>query len=52
MAATFVVFELYGVFATAMRDRVFARPRVLAWLRCGFAAAFGALAARLAMSEG
>jgi threonine/homoserine/homoserine lactone efflux protein len=51
MAATFVVFALYGLFAAAARDRVLGRPRVLAWLRRSFAAAFGALAVRLAFAE-
>jgi threonine/homoserine/homoserine lactone efflux protein len=51
MAATFVVFTLYGLFAAAMRDYVITRPAVMAWLRRGFAAAFGALAARLALTE-
>jgi len=51
MAATFVVFALYGVFAAAVRDHVISRPGVLAWLRRGFAAAFGALAVRLALTE-
>jgi threonine/homoserine/homoserine lactone efflux protein len=51
MAATFVVFALYGVFAASVRDHVIARPRVLAWLRRSFAAAFGALAVRLALTE-
>ena len=51
MALTFVVFVGYGVFAAAMRRHVIARPRVLAWLRRSFAAAFVALAARLALAE-
>ena len=51
MLATFVVFALYGLFAAAARDHVLARPRVLAWLRRSFAAAFGALAVRLAFAE-
>ena len=51
MTATFVVFALYGVFAAAARDHVLARPSVLAWMRRGFAVAFGALAARLAFAE-
>ena len=49
--ATFVVFALYGVFAAAARRHVLERPRVLAWLRRSFAAAFGALAVRLAFAE-
>ena len=51
MLATFVVFALYGLFAAAARDHVLARPRVLTWLRRSFAAAFGALAVRLAFAE-
>ena len=51
MAMTFVVFALYGLFAARMRDQVLSRPSVLAWLRRGFAAAFVALGARLALAE-
>jgi threonine/homoserine/homoserine lactone efflux protein len=51
MLMTFAVFALYGLFAARMRDRVLSRPSVLAWLRRGFAAAFVALGARLALAE-
>ncbi len=51
MAMTFVVFALYGLFAARMRDQVLSRPAVLAWLRRGFAAAFVALGAKLALAE-
>ena len=51
MLATFIVFALYGLFAAAARDHVLGRPRVLNWLRRSFAAAFGALAVRLAFAE-
>jgi threonine/homoserine/homoserine lactone efflux protein len=51
MGVTFVVFALYGLFAAAMRDHVVSRPAVMAWMRRSFAAAFGALAARLALIE-
>jgi threonine/homoserine/homoserine lactone efflux protein len=51
MTMTFVVFAIYGLFATAMRDNVVGRPKVMAWLHRSFAAAFGALAARLAFTE-
>lgn len=51
MAMTFIVFALYGLFAAAMRDRVVSRPSVMAWLRRGFAAAFVALGAKLAVTE-
>jgi len=51
MLVTFAVFSLYGAFAAAMRDRVVTRPRVMAWLRRSFAAAFGALALKLALTD-
>ena len=51
MAMTFVIFAFYGVFAAAMRDHVVTRPRVMAWMRRSFAAAFVALGARLALTE-
>ncbi|MCV0397638.1 MAG: LysE family translocator [Rhizobiaceae bacterium] len=51
MGMTFLVFAFYGLFAAAMRDRVVGRPRVMAWLRRSFAAAFVALGARLALAE-
>jgi threonine/homoserine/homoserine lactone efflux protein len=51
MIVTFVVFALYGVFAGAMRNEVAARPRIVAWLRRSFAAAFGGLALKLALTD-
>ena len=51
MLATFVVFALYGLFASTMRDRVLSSPTVLAWMRREFAAAFVALGAKLALSQ-
>ena len=48
MAMTLVVFAAYGVAAARLRERVLARPRVLARVRKAFAVSFGALAARLA----
>ncbi|MDH7798038.1 MULTISPECIES: LysE family translocator [unclassified Beijerinckia] len=51
MLATFVIFTLYGLFASTMRDRVLSSPTVLAWMRRTFAAAFVALGAKLALSE-
>jgi threonine/homoserine/homoserine lactone efflux protein len=51
MLLTFAVFVGYGTFAAALRSHVIARPRVLAWLRRTFAAAFVALGARLALAE-
>jgi threonine/homoserine/homoserine lactone efflux protein len=51
VAATFVVFVGYGTAAAAVRHYLLARERALAWLRRVFAAAFVALAARLAFSD-
>jgi threonine/homoserine/homoserine lactone efflux protein len=51
MLMTFVVFVGYGLFAASVRDHVISRPRVMAWLRRTFAAAFVALGAKLAFSE-
>ncbi len=51
MTLTFIVFAGYGIFAAALRAHVVSRPRVLAWMRRSFAAAFVALGAKLALSE-
>jgi threonine/homoserine/homoserine lactone efflux protein len=51
MAMTFVVFVVYGLFAAKVRDRIVTRPKVMAWLRRGFAAGFAALGARLAFTD-
>lgn len=51
MLATFIIFSIYGLFAAAMRDRVVSSPRVMAWMRRTFAAAFVALGAKLALTE-
>jgi threonine/homoserine/homoserine lactone efflux protein len=51
MAATFLVFVIYGLFAAAVRNHVISRPKVLAWMRRTFAAAFVGLGAKLAMAE-
>jgi threonine/homoserine/homoserine lactone efflux protein len=51
MLLTFVIFVGYGLFAAAVRNHVIARPRVLAWMRRTFAAAFVALGAKLALAE-
>jgi threonine/homoserine/homoserine lactone efflux protein len=50
MLITFVIFVIYGVFAAAARNHVISRPRVMAWLRRTFAAAFVALGAKLLSS--
>lgn len=51
MAITFVIFVGYGLFAASVRNQVISRPRVMAWMRRSFAAAFVALGAKLALTE-
>ena len=51
LVLTFIVFVGYGAFASAARRYVISRPRVMLWLRRGFAGAFGALGLRLALSD-
>lgn len=51
MLVTLVVFVAYGLLAASFRAHVMRRPHVLTWLRRSFAAAFVALAARLAVTE-
>ncbi|MFO1057857.1 MAG: LysE family translocator [Dongiaceae bacterium] len=51
MGLTFVVFVGYGLFAAAVRTQILSRPRVMAWMRRAFAAAFVALGVRLALAE-
>ena len=51
MLLTFVVFVGYGLFAASIRTHVISRPKVLAWMRRTFAAAFVVLGAKLALAE-
>ena len=51
MAMTFVVFVAYGFLAHAFRTAVIESPRVQAWLRRSFAAAFAGLGANLALAD-
>lgn len=51
MVMTFVVFVLYGVFASAARTYLLQSERALKWMNRGFAAVFAGLAARLAMER-
>jgi threonine/homoserine/homoserine lactone efflux protein len=51
MAMTFVVFVIYGVLAHGFRAVVVNSPRVQAWLRRSFSAAFAGLGLHLAFSE-
>jgi threonine/homoserine/homoserine lactone efflux protein len=51
MLVTLVVFVGYGVAAAWVRQHVVSRPRVLAWMRRTFAAAFLGLGLKLALAE-
>ena len=51
MVMTFIVFVGYGVCAASVRNHVTSRPRVLAWMRRTFAAAFVGLGAKLALEQ-
>jgi threonine/homoserine/homoserine lactone efflux protein len=51
MLLTFLVFVGYGAFAAAARSQIISRPKVLLWFRGSFAATFGVLGLRLALSE-
>jgi threonine/homoserine/homoserine lactone efflux protein len=51
MLLTLVVFVGYGLFASSVRHHVISRPRILAWMRRTFAAAFVALGVKLALTE-
>ncbi|NOC85062.1 MULTISPECIES: LysE family translocator [unclassified Ruegeria] len=51
MAMTFLVFVGYGACAALARDYVIRRPAVMAWIKRCFATAFGALGAKLALSD-
>jgi len=51
MGMTFVVFVVYGAFASLARDYVIQRPTVMHWIKRCFAGTFGFLGARLALSD-
>ncbi len=51
MAMTFLIFVVYGFAAAAVRSRVLASPRIMAWMRRSFAAVFVMLGVRLALAE-
>ena len=51
MAMTFACFVVYGAAASAARDYIISRPHVVKWMRRSFAASFGLLGMRLALSE-
>lgn len=51
MLLTFAIFVGYGAFAATTRHYVVSKPRVMLWMKRGFAGAFGVLGLRLAMSD-
>ncbi|KAA8890818.1 LysE family translocator [Nocardia colli] len=51
MLTTFVVFAIYGVCASALRNHVISRPVVVTWMRRVFGVSFIALAGRLAVQN-
>ena len=51
MLMTFIVFAVYGLLASLVREHVVSRPRVIAWMRRTFAGAFIVLATKLAFVE-
>jgi threonine/homoserine/homoserine lactone efflux protein len=51
MALTFAIFIGYGACAAFARDYVIRRPKVMAWIKRGFAGTFGLLGLRLALAD-
>lgn len=51
MLMTFVIFAIYGLFAGALRAKVFSRPVIVQWVQRSFAGAFGLMAVKLAVTE-
>ncbi len=51
MLMTFVVFVLYGAFASTARLYLVESPRVMMWLKRGFAGVFGFMAVKLALAD-
>ncbi len=51
MGLTLIVFAGYGVSAAAVRRHVIERPRVVTWMRRGFAGCFAVLGTQLARAD-
>lgn len=51
MALTFIIFVIYGAFASLARDYLVSKPNVMTWLRRSFAGAFGLLGMKLALGD-
>jgi len=51
MLMTFLVFVVYGAFASLARRYILHSPKVMVWFKWGFAGAFGFLGLKLAIAE-
>ena len=51
MLMTFIVFVLYGAFASLARTYIIGSPKAMTWMKRGFAGTFGLLGLRLALAE-
>jgi threonine/homoserine/homoserine lactone efflux protein len=51
MAMTLAIFLVYGILASAVRDKVLSRPRITTWSRRIFSASFAALGAKLVLTD-
>lgn len=51
MLMTFIVFVLYGAFASVARTYIIGSPTAMIWLKRGFAGTFGLLGLKLALAE-
>jgi threonine/homoserine/homoserine lactone efflux protein len=51
MAMTLAIFLVYGILASAVRDKVLSRPGITTWLRRIFSASFAALGAKLVLTD-
>lgn len=51
MLLTFIVFTLYGAGASLVQKHILTKPKIQKWLQRSFAAAFGVLSIKLALTE-
>ncbi|MCF8466155.1 MAG: LysE family translocator [Sneathiella sp.] len=51
MAITFIVFVLYGLFASKIREKLLSKPKIIAWIQYGVAGTFTGLGLKLALTE-
>lgn len=51
MGLTFLVFVLYGATASLAQKHIISKPKIQKWMQISFAAVFGLLSVKLALSE-